>query len=218
MSGTQSPAAVRAASGGEASSGMAGAGELGPRAARTRDKIIAASRELFLKHGYAGTRIGQITAACAISRAGFYTYFRDKHEIFNALGVAAYRAVQNSIAQWDDLPRPASREDLAGWVAGYFAIMDEHGPFIFSAAQSAPTDEQTQADAHRMQMRSAWALGTRLQGRQRVPSDTPDTLGLAALALLDRSWFFSRSAGLPVSDRDMVRTVADCLAALLDAT
>jgi AcrR family transcriptional regulator len=217
MSGTQSPAAVRAASGGEASGGMAGAAELGPRAARTRDKILAASRELFLRHGYAGTRIGQITAACAISRAGFYTYFRDKQEIFNALGVAAYRAVLNAIAEWDDLPRPARREDLAHWVAGYFALMDEHGPFIFSAAQSAPTDEQTRTDAHRMQMRSAWALGTRLQGRQRVPSDTPDALGLTAIALLDRSWFFSRSADLPVSDLDMIRTVADWLAAILDA-
>ena len=160
---------------------------------------------LFLKHGYAGTRIGQITAACAISRAGFYTYFRDKQEIFNALGVAAYRAVQNAVAQWDDLPGPGSRADLANWVAGYFALMDEHGPFIFSASQSAPTDEQTQADAHRMQMRTAWALGTRIQARQRVPSDTPDTLGLAALALLDRSWFFSRQANLPVSDPDMIR-------------
>ena len=217
MSGTQSPAAVRAAGGSEAGAGVA---ELGPRAARTREKILAASRELFLKHGYAGTRIAQITAECSISRAGFYTYFRDKQEIFNALGVAAYRAVQNAITAWDDLPGPGdgatvSREDLADWVAGYFAIMDEHGPFIFSAAQSAPADEQTQADAHRMQMRSAWALGTRLQARQRGPTDTPDTLGLAALALLDRSWFFSRSANLPVSDSDMVHTVADWLGAVL---
>src|ERR1700761_3766222 len=209
MSGTQSPAAAHAA-------------DLGPRAARTRDRILATSRELFLRHGYAGTRVAQITAECAISRAGFYTYFRDKREIFNALGVAAYRAVLNQIAAWDDLPRPAdggtvSGEDLAAWVAGYFAIMDEHGPFIFSASQSAPTDEQTQADAHRMQMRSAWALGTRIQARQRVPSDTPDTLGLAALALLDRSWFFSRQANLPVSDPDMIRTVAAWLAAVLGA-
>lgn len=211
MSGTQSPAALRAD--GETAS----ADDLGPRAARTRDRILAASRELFLKHGYAGTRIGQITAECGISRAGFYTYFRDKQEIFNALGVAAYRAVLNAIAAWDDLPRPAGREDLATWVAGYFAIMDEHGPFIFSAAQSAPTDEQTQADAHRMQMRTAWALGTRLQARQRVPTETPDALGLTALALLDRSWFFSRSANLPVSDRDMVAAVADWLAAILVA-
>jgi AcrR family transcriptional regulator len=215
MSGTQSLATVRA-------DGAASAADLGPRAARTRDKILAASRELFLKHGYAGTRIAQITAECSISRAGFYTYFRDKEEIFNALGVAAYRAVLDAIAEWDDLPghgdgSTVSREDLTNWVTGYFATMDEHGPFIFSASQSAPTDEQTQADAHRMQMRSAWALGARLQGRQRVPSDTPDTLGLAALALLDRSWFFSRSAGLPVSDPDMIRTVADWLAAILDA-
>src|ERR1700722_11928852 len=116
MSGTQSPAAVRAASASETSTG----GELGPRAARTRDKILAASRELFLEHGYAGTRIAQITAECSISRAGFYTYFRDKQEIFNALGLAAYRAVLNAVAEWDDLPRPASRDDLTSWVAGYF--------------------------------------------------------------------------------------------------
>ena len=189
--------------------------DLGPRAARTRDRILRASRELFTQHGYAATRVGQITAACGISRAGFYTYFRDKREVFDALGVVAYRAVLNAITAWDALPRPAGREDLEQWVAGYFAAMDEHGSFIFSAAQSAPADKQTQADAHRMQMRSAWALGTRLQGRQRVTSDTPDTLGLAALALLDRSWFFSRSAGLPVSDPDMIRTVADWLAAIL---
>src|ERR1700722_1544711 len=136
MSGTQSPAAVRAASASETSTGV----DLGPRAARTRDRILAASRELFLEHGYAGTRIAQITAACAISRAGFYTYFRDKQEIFNALGVAAYRAVLNAVEAWDDLPGQrgdgaVSRADLAEWVAGYFAIMDEHGPFIFSASQ-----------------------------------------------------------------------------------
>jgi AcrR family transcriptional regulator len=220
MSGPQSPATVR--KGGGEAGGTAGGVDLGPRAARTRDRILAASRELFLEHGYAGTRIAQITAACAISRAGFYTYFRDKQEIFNALGVAAYRAVLNAVEAWDDLPGQrgdgaVSRADLAEWVAGYFAIMDEHGPFIFSASQSAPTDEQTQADAHRMQMRTAWALGTRIQARQRVPSDTPDTLGLAALALLDRSWFFSRQANLPVSDPDMIRTVAAWLAAVLGA-
>src|ERR1700733_11171244 len=113
MSGTQSAAALRAD--GEAPGGTAGAADLGPRAARTRGRILAASRELFLEHGYAGTRIGQITAECGISRAGFYTYFRDKQEIFNALGVAAYRAVLDAIAALEDLPRPASREDLANW-------------------------------------------------------------------------------------------------------
>ena len=109
--------------------------------------------------------------------AGFYTYFRDKQEIFNALGVAAYRAVLNAIEAWDDLPSPGGavavrRGDLTDWVAGYFAIMDEHGPFIFSAAQSAPTDEQTQADAHRMQMRTAWALGD--PGCRPVSASPPD--------------------------------------------
>lgn len=189
--------------------------DLGPRAARTRERIISASRELFLKHGYAGTRVGQITDACGISRAGFYTYFHDKREIFDELGVAAYRAVLTAISAWDGLSRPAGRDELAAWVLSYFTLMDEHGPFIFSASQSAPEDEQHRIDANRMQMRSAWAFGTRLQARQRVPTDTPDTLGLAAIGLLDQSWHYSRSVRLPVSDQDMVATVADWFAAVL---
>jgi AcrR family transcriptional regulator len=210
MTSSPSPASALGAAGEQPT-----AADLGPRAARTRERIISASRELFLEHGYTGTRIGQITEACGISRAGFYTYFRDKREIFDELGVAAYRAVLAAISAWDDLPRPASRDELAGWVLSYFALMDEHGPFIFSASQSAPADEQHRMDANRMQMRSAWAFGTRLQARQRVPSDAPDTLGLAAIGLLDQSWYYSRSVRLPISDQDMVHTVADWFAAVL---
>ncbi|WP_459959875.1 TetR/AcrR family transcriptional regulator, partial [Mycobacterium avium] len=56
------------------------------RGERTRSAILDASRRLFLERGYAGTPINAITEACGISRAGFYTYFKDKREIFNVLG------------------------------------------------------------------------------------------------------------------------------------
>ena len=68
MSGTQSPAAVRADGGRQTSCGRSAA-DLGPRAARTQDRILAASAELFLKHGFTGTRI-VVTAECGISRGG----------------------------------------------------------------------------------------------------------------------------------------------------
>src|ERR1022692_2205409 len=63
------------------------------RGERTRSAILDASRQLFLQRGYAGTPVNAITAACGISRAGFYTYFKDKREIFNVLGQNAYRSV-----------------------------------------------------------------------------------------------------------------------------
>jgi AcrR family transcriptional regulator len=189
--------------------------ELGPRALRTRDGILAASRTLFLTHGYASTRINHITAACGISRAGFYTYFRDKREVFNALGEAAYHAMLAIVGEWDGLPEAATVADIERWTARYFAVMDEHGSFIFASEQSAPSDADFRASSNRLQMRVAWSFGTRLQRRQRTPTDSPDALGLAMLAMLDRSWFGSRSVQLPVDDSDMIRTVARCIVAIL---
>jgi AcrR family transcriptional regulator len=195
---------------------VAAAEDLGPRAARTREGILAASRELFMTAGYAGTRVNMITAAAGISRAAFYTYFRDKREVFDALGVASYRAASLVIAEFDDLPERPTRGDLEGWTARYFTMMDEYGAFNFSSSMDAPDDEPFRASSTRLQMRTAWSFGTRLQRRQNVATDSPDALGLATLSMLDRSWFVTREAQLPVDEQDMIRTVAHCLAAILD--
>src|SRR5690348_15897414 len=96
-------------------------GPRGGRAARTRAAIIDATRDLFLERGYAGTRISDITAACGISRAGFYTYFRDKRDIFALLGAAAYRDALDVVARGVALPTPATTPDVVGWVRAYYA-------------------------------------------------------------------------------------------------
>lgn len=181
---------------------------LGIRATRTREAILDAARKLFLDLGYAGTRINNITDAAAISRAGFYTYFKDKREVFNLIGEASYRDILDVVSQWDALPRPCTAADVRDWVRRYFSFMDVHGAFIFSSAQSAPPDEEFRAASRRMQMRVAWLLGVSLRGRQAEPTDAPEALGLATMALLDRSWYQCRVQRLSVDDEDMIRTVA----------
>ncbi len=198
-------------------SGSAPAIDLGPRATRTRDAILSAARAEFLDHGYVGTRVHHITSACGISRAGFYLYFRDKRQVFDAVGEAAYHAVLAVIGEWDALAVPATAPDVEAWTRSYFAVMDEHGSFIFSSAQAPAPDEEFRQASNRLQMRVAWSFGAKLQRRQQVPTDTPDALGLAVLAMLDRTWFASRAAQLPVADADLVRTVARCIAAILGA-
>jgi hypothetical protein len=64
-------------------------------------------------------------------------------------------------------------------------------------------------------MRVAWLLGVALRGRQRVPTEAPEALGLATQALLDRSWYQVRAQRLPVDEDDMVRTVTAYLVAIL---
>jgi len=188
--------------------------KLGWRAARTRKAILEASKQLFLERGYEGTRISNITDACGISRAGFYTYFRDKREIFDSLGDVTYHGLLDVIAIWDSIPRPCAFGDAEAWVRQYFAFMDDHGAFILSA-QSAPADEDVRVASNRIQMRAAWLLGTSLRSRQQKPTDRPEALGLALQAMMDRSWYVCRVRQLPVDDPDMIRTIADFVMAAL---
>jgi hypothetical protein len=135
--------------------------------------------------------------------------------VFNVLGESAYRDVQRVNGKWTSIPNPCSAAELEAWVREYFAYMDRHGAFVFSSAQSAPVDEEFRANRERMQMRSSWLLGVNLANRQRQPTEAPEALGLAMMAMLDLSWFHSRARRLPVDDDDMIRTVAKIMGATL---
>lgn len=184
---------------------------LGQRATRTREAILAAARQLFLERGYSGTRISNITDACGISRAGFYTYFTDKREVFSTLGESAYRDILGVAGRWDSLPPVCVLDDVTAWVVDYFAYMDRHGAFVLSAGQAVPVDEDIRAGGRRMQMRVAFLLGVSLRARQAVPTDAPEALGLSVMGMLDRSWYYSRVQRLPVSDQDMIRSAAQLI-------
>jgi AcrR family transcriptional regulator len=209
----QAPPAAVPATGGAPDDG-APQGPLSWRAARTRQLILDASRKLFLDRGYAGTRINNITDACQISRAGFYTYFQDKRTVFNALGESAYRDMVAVIRLWDQMPRPCSGTDVEQWVRRYFELMDDHGAFILSA-QSGPGDEEVRVASSRLQMRVCFLLGTSLRSRQRTPVEAPEALGLAIQALLDRSWYQCRAQHLPVDAEDVIATVARTISSVL---
>lgn len=190
---------------------------LGPRAARTREAILAASRELFLRHGYAGTTVADITDACAISRAGFYSYFRDKRDVFTHLGRGVHAECLAVVESWDELPHPAQPAEVAGWVRRYFAFMDRHGAFALAGALSAPGDSDFREASRRSQMQVARRLGRRLQARRPDGVDTgetPEVLGLAVLALIERAWLHARTPGLDVDEAELV----DAVTALISGT
>jgi TetR/AcrR family transcriptional repressor of mexJK operon len=55
------------------------------RSARKRQAIIAAATELFLRHGYLGTSMDQVTAAAAVSKPTVYKFFADKEQLFTEI-------------------------------------------------------------------------------------------------------------------------------------
>ena len=51
-----------------------------------RDRIMAAARAVFARHGYAKARIDDIAAAASVAKGTVYWYFRDKATLFCSVG------------------------------------------------------------------------------------------------------------------------------------
>lgn len=185
------------------------AGQLdGGRGERTRAAILDASRTLFLERGFAGTPINAITEACGISRAGFYTYFKDKREIFNVLGKTAYHDVLAVIAEWADAREPFGPEDIRAWVGHYFDYMDDHGAFVLASAHSAPDDNEFRNSRNRMETRASWKLGQAIAGNS---AHSPDVIGVAVMGLLDRAWHTVHRQTVAIDPDEMIAVVAEMI-------
>ncbi len=190
------------------SGGTAGAQQDSGRGERTRSAILEASRRLFLERGYAGTPVNAITEACGISRAGFYTYFKDKREIFNVLGKNAYHEVLAVISKWADADVPLGANDIRVWVGQYFDYMDHHGAFVLASTQSAPDDDAFRNSRNRMVSRASWKLGQAIAGDG---AHSPDVIGVAVMGLLDRAWHTVHRQTVAVDRNEMIAVVAEMI-------
>ena len=193
------------------SSGVEGRAESG-RGERTRSAILQASRRLFLERGYAGTPVNAITEACGISRAGFYTYFKDKREIFNELGENAYREALAVIGEWSDSAESPGPQAIQDWVGHYFDYMDQHGAFVLASSQSAPDDDAFRTSRNRMVSRASWKLGQAIAGSG---VHSPEVLGVAVTGLLDQAWYTVHRQTLAVDRAEMIGVVAEMIVAMV---
>jgi len=190
-----------------------GAGDLldMSRGERTRSAILDASRRLFLERGFRGTPINAITEACGISRAGFYTYFKDKREIFNVLGETAYHDVLAVITHCHDAVTSGRFDAVKAWVGEYFDYMDRHGAFVTAAAHTAPDDDAFRRSRNHMMTRAAWRLGEAISANG---GHSPEVIGVAATGLLDRAWYAVQTQSVPVDRAEMIAVVAEMIAAM----
>lgn len=85
------------------------------RSANTREQIIQAAHDLFIRHGYHGTSMRQIASAARVALGGIYNHFASKDEIFVAvlLTYHPYRAILDSLAEAQGEDLPARLRDAA---------------------------------------------------------------------------------------------------------
>lgn len=96
---------------------------IGPRAQRTRDRLIAMADELFCASGYNAVSAGDIAEAAGVAEPTFYQYFSGRAGIFMAVaGEHAIAMIASGVREWD--PEKGSegfREFLDNYVTLYLA-------------------------------------------------------------------------------------------------
>lgn len=76
-----------------------------------RLKIVRAARELFNSHGYSNISIDNVMAAAGLTRGGFYTYFRNKDELFAE--AITHILVEHPAENWEGVNFDLSGPDIA---------------------------------------------------------------------------------------------------------
>jgi len=98
--------------------------------------ILAAAREAFVEHGFAGARVDDIAARTATSKRMIYYYFGDKRSLYVAVLEVAYSGIRGHEQHLDltTLPPREALARLAGETFDYHAnqpdfvrlVMDEN--------------------------------------------------------------------------------------------
>ncbi len=202
---------------------------LGPRAQRTIERILDATRDVLLSHGYSGTTIDEIARVAEVSRASFYTYFPSKREVLLAVGAGAASSGDMLVARLTD--HTTSCSSLRAWVAEYFDFLDVHGSFTFAWTQAAEEDEEIRVAGMKRHLALCRRFGESLSAGSNGPSTgehgpetalpetaLPETtlpgttlLGVTCLSLLERTWSYGRLYAGAVGRDELIRQSARVL-------
>lgn len=73
----------------------------GPKATRTRARLLDAARVVFARHGYADTTVDLVVAEAGMARGSFYTYFESKVDLFRHLAATIEAEIDREVVAFD---------------------------------------------------------------------------------------------------------------------
>jgi len=92
--------------------------------AAVRERILAAARELFLRHGYEAVSLRKIAEAIEYTPPAIYTHFADKNELLKEMCRQDFHAFAQSFVRLRKIEHPVRR--LARMCRAYVRFAMEH--------------------------------------------------------------------------------------------
>ena len=91
---------------------------LRPSSLRKRSAILDAAEQVFLRDGYVGANMDELTALSGVSKQTVYAHFGSKEGLFVELVTSMTRGAGDGV-HTDDLPDPSSPEELRSALVDY---------------------------------------------------------------------------------------------------
>jgi TetR/AcrR family acrAB operon transcriptional repressor len=167
----------------------------------TRDSILDAAEQLFVKQGVSGTTLQHIATAAGVTRGAIYWHFLDKGAMFNAMMERVKMPLESAMLLFDQAnpadPIEALRESMMRVLR--MTVEDPMARRVFEIAtlKMEFTDELNTARERRKQNQSSWMARTETRIREGVangrvkPGVEPYAVALGLWAILDgllRAW------------------------------
>jgi AcrR family transcriptional regulator len=182
------------------------------RGKATRERLLAAARELFGERGYEATSIEMVLDASGVARGALYHHFSSKAELFDAVVEQVFVEISDetaAAARGSTAPLERLRAGSHAWLVmalepavQRIALLDP--PTVLGWTRWRALDEQYTLGGLRAGFR-------RLAGEGRIPDGEEDLLAQMLLAALNEAALFIAYAEDQQAAGDTARAAVDTL-------
>ncbi|MGI5325159.1 TetR/AcrR family transcriptional regulator [Actinomadura nitritigenes] len=207
-----------------------GAGEspqapLTERGARTRERLIAAAREVFEERGFLDTRVAHIARHAKVAYGSFYTYFPSKEAVFLEVADRLFEDMTRhsftpgadsapaDAAATDSAAEPAARVRRAN--RAYYEAYRRNAKMMAIIEQVSTFNEEFQEMRRKHRAESVGRSARAIERWQRAglvdPGIDPEMTARALAAMVDHSLYLWLVQGDDTSDTERLLDTLDAL-------
>lgn len=185
--------------------------ELRARGKRTMAKLLDAGMRVLAERGYHATRVDDIVRVARTSHGTFYLYFADKEDLVRTLAEECVAEVSAAVAALGEVERgPAGRERLRRWLEDWNDSYRRYGPVVRAWMEDhVPDPGLAQVGAKAFADITA-TLRARI-AEAAPPHVDPELAAPAMLAMIERTFYYVLSRGIPVDEDALLDTMASMI-------
>lgn len=182
--------------------------ELRARGKRTMAKLLDAAMLVLADRGYHATRVDDIVRTARTSHGTFYLYFSDKEALIRALAEECVAEVTAAVAELGPVDAgPDGEAQLRRWLERWSDSYRRYGPVVRAWMEDHVPDPGLAQIGAKAFSEITSTLRTRI-AEAAPPHVDPDLGAAALLAMIERTFYYVLSRGIPVDEEALLDSMA----------